>query len=72
MIINFDITNILKIKFSAGIYLLKDNNRSTRKNIWNLLKLAIQQHNDFIGGVLVFLFLTLNRFPKLFQPVNAG
>ena len=64
--------------FSAGIYLLKVNNRNTRTRCEICSKLTIHQ-NDDNGVILVSLLLTLNIFTPCssvsivnFQHVIAG
>ena len=56
------------LPYPAGIYLLKVNNRNTRKKVWNMFKVnnkdtkTTPHQNDANGVVLVSLLLTLNIF----------
>ena len=47
--------------YPVNNYLLKVNNKSTRKKVWNMSKLKIQykRHNNLIDVVPVFLSLKL-------------
>ena len=58
--------NLFLSIFPAGIYLLKVNNRKTRKRCDLCSKLTIKTPEDAIGIVLVSLLLTLNIFHTLF------
>ena len=53
---------------SAGIYLLKVNNKNTRTRFEICSKLIIKI-NDTNGAILVSLLLTLNIFYTYFAPV---
>ena len=52
----------IQIKKPANIYLLKVNNKNTRKNFWNMFKVNNKVVNDFLLVTLLSNLITFHTF----------